>query len=144
MKHEARLYKEYILATNTSVQAKQLRPGSSYAYSGQLIASRKEHKCGICPQKCCLSCTGKWECLEGREKKINIVFPLFCNWGGGGVGDETSCKCIADYDCLALRYARTTSQSDTFIQTEQQVYLMNFCLELEFDLACSLLPSVCL
>lgn len=62
------------LATNTSVWLTQLCLGSSYAYSGQLIASRKEHKCGICPQKCCLSCTGKWECLEGREKKINIVF----------------------------------------------------------------------
>ncbi len=69
---------EHSLATNTSVWPTQLCLGSSYAYSGQLIASRKEHKCGICPQKCCLSCMGKWECLEGKEKKINIVFfPLF-------------------------------------------------------------------
>lgn len=50
---------QYILATDTSVWPTQLCFGSSYAYSGQLLASRKEHKCGICPQKCCLSCTGK-------------------------------------------------------------------------------------
>lgn len=74
---------EYSLATNTSAWLTQLCLGSSYAYSGQLIASRKEHKCEICTQNCCLSCTGKWECLEGREKKINIVFsPLFCNRQG--------------------------------------------------------------
>lgn len=40
---------------------------------------------------------------------------------GGNVGDETSCKCGADYDCLPLRYARS-SQGNTFIQTEQQMF----------------------
>lgn len=117
MKHKARLYTgcSTVWPPTPLYGRTQLRLGSSYAYSGQLIASRKEHKCGICPQKCCLSCAGKWECLEGRKKKINIVFfPPFLH-EGENVGDETSCKCSADYDCLALRYARSTSQSNTFI-----------------------------
>ena len=78
---------------------------------------------------------------EGRKKDQYFFFsPPFCNsWEN--VGDETSCKCCAVYDCLALRYVRSTSQSITFIQTESQVCLMNF-LELELDTACSLVLSV--
>lgn len=48
-----------------------------------------------------------------------------------------------DYDCSELRYARSTSQSNTFIQPEQLVCLMNSCLEPESDLACSLPLFVC-
>lgn len=108
-------------ATNTSARQQLLRLGSSYAYSGQLIASRKEHKCGICPQKCCLSCAGEMGMPGREEEKDQYSFfflssPLhFFAWGRENVGDETPCKCGADYDCLALRYARSTSQSNTFI-----------------------------
>ena len=57
--------------------------------------------------------------MPGRkgEKDQYSFFPPFFLQQGGNVGDETSCKCGADYDCLALRYARSTSQSNTFIQT---------------------------
>lgn len=73
MKQEARLESTVWPPTPLSGQY-SCAFGSSYAYSGQLLPSRKEHKCGICPQKCCLSCTGKWECLRVSEKKINIAF----------------------------------------------------------------------
>lgn len=56
--------------------------------------------------------------MPGRKgEKDQYILPPFLQQGGN-VGDETSCKCSADYDCLALRYARSTSQSSTFIQSE--------------------------
>lgn len=55
--------------------------------------------------------------MPGRKEEkdqYSFFFPPFLHVGEN-VGDETSCKCGADYDCLALRYARSTSQSNTFI-----------------------------
>lgn len=52
---------------------------------------------------------------RNREKDQYSFFPrlFFCE--EENVGDETSCKCGMNYDCLPLRYARATSQSNTFI-----------------------------
>lgn len=54
--------------------------------------------------------------MPGR-KGVKDQYSFFSPFlhGGENVGDETSCKCGVDYDCLALRYARSTSQSNTFI-----------------------------